>query len=47
LDLRRRKWWDTGEDCIMRNFITCIEIAETLACMRNAYKIIVLKPEGV
>jgi len=23
LDLRRRKWWKTGEDCIMRTFITC------------------------
>jgi hypothetical protein len=25
--LRRRcgpEWWDTGEDCIMRNFITCM-----------------------
>jgi hypothetical protein len=21
--LRKRKWWEAGEDCIMRNFITC------------------------
>jgi hypothetical protein len=23
LDLRRRKWWEAREDCIMRSFITC------------------------
>jgi hypothetical protein len=23
LDLRGRKWWEAGEDCIMRSFITC------------------------
>jgi hypothetical protein len=23
LDLRGRKWWEDGEDCIMRSFITC------------------------
>jgi len=23
LDLRRRKWQEAGEDCMMRNFITC------------------------
>jgi hypothetical protein len=23
LDLRSRKWWETGEDCIMRSFKTC------------------------
>jgi hypothetical protein len=23
LDLRGRKWRETGEDCIMRSFITC------------------------
>jgi hypothetical protein len=22
LDLRERKWWEDGEDCIMRSFIT-------------------------
>jgi hypothetical protein len=24
LNLRGRKWWEAGEDCIMRNFITCM-----------------------
>jgi hypothetical protein len=23
LDLRGRKWWETGDDFIMRSFITC------------------------
>jgi len=23
VDLRRRKWWEVGEDCIMRSFTTC------------------------
>jgi len=23
MDLRRRKWQEVGEDCIMRSFITC------------------------
>jgi hypothetical protein len=23
LDLRRKKWREAGEDCIMRSFITC------------------------
>jgi hypothetical protein len=24
LDLRGRKWWQAGEDCILRSFITCM-----------------------
>jgi hypothetical protein len=24
LGLRQKKWWETGEDCIMRSVITCI-----------------------
>jgi hypothetical protein len=24
LDLRGRKWWEAGEDCIMRSFIICV-----------------------
>jgi hypothetical protein len=24
MDLRWRNWWEGAEDCIMRNFITCI-----------------------
>jgi hypothetical protein len=23
LDIRGRKWWEAGGDCIMRSFITC------------------------
>jgi hypothetical protein len=23
LDLRERKWWEAGEDCIMKSCLTC------------------------
>jgi hypothetical protein len=23
MDLKGKKWYEVGEDCIMRNFVTC------------------------
>jgi hypothetical protein len=49
LDLRRRKWGEAGEDCIMRSFITCTIWEGNVAPMgemKNAYDILVGKPEG-
>jgi hypothetical protein len=53
--LRERKWWETGEDCIMRSFITCMrqgdqvkdEIVGRVARMRSesVSKMSVGKPE--
>jgi hypothetical protein len=28
LYLKERKWWEAGEDCIMRSFITCVRFAK-------------------
>jgi hypothetical protein len=54
LNLRRRKWQEGGEDCIMRTFITCYWLIKSremssmghVACMgemQKAYKISVKK----
>jgi hypothetical protein len=28
LDLRRRKWQEVGQDCIMRSFISCVRFTK-------------------
>jgi len=57
LDLRGRKWLETGEDCIMRSFVTCtfhqilfgemrwLGQVTCMGDMRNADKILVGKPD--
>jgi hypothetical protein len=51
LGLRRKKGWNTGEDCIIRNFITCTRSmiwaghVAGVGEIRNAYSILVGKPE--
>jgi hypothetical protein len=64
LDIRGTKWQEAGEDCIMKNFLTCsyaspnmIRVIKLVKMrwvgyvartgeMRNAYSILVEKPEG-
>jgi hypothetical protein len=46
LDLKRKKWWESGEDCIMRSFTRRVRHIACMGEMRNAYNILVGKPEG-
>jgi hypothetical protein len=58
LELRRRKWQEVGEDCILRSFTTyIIKVIKTrsmrwaghltyMGYMDNALKSLVRKPEG-
>jgi hypothetical protein len=54
LDVRGRKWWEDGEECIMRSSITCTLMSRRMRCagyvtrlgaIRNANKILTGKPE--
>jgi hypothetical protein len=42
MDLRKRKWQEAGEDCIMRSFKSC----RLHGSDGNSYKLLAGKPEG-
>jgi hypothetical protein len=54
LDLRGKKWWEAGEDCIMWSLITCVlyvkdEMGRAYSMYGRdgkSYTILVGKPEG-
>jgi hypothetical protein len=35
LDLRGRKCWEAGKDCIMRSFITCIDSPSVIRVIKS------------
>jgi hypothetical protein len=41
---KRKNWWEAGEDCVMRTFVTCTHVAR-MGEMTNAYSILVRSPE--